>query len=48
MRLQARGIRCNGHGIPSELINPATARLVDDGLQAKLRQYWRRTCLRFR
>lgn len=37
IRLEARGIRGNGHGIPSELNNLVTARLVDEWLQAKVR-----------
>ena len=37
IRLEARGIRGNGHGIPSELNNLVTAKLVDDWLQAKVR-----------
>ncbi|MDO9708104.1 alpha/beta hydrolase [Paracraurococcus lichenis] len=37
IRLEARGIHGNGHGIPSELNNVQTARLVDDWLGAKLR-----------
>jgi pimeloyl-ACP methyl ester carboxylesterase len=37
IRLETRGIRGNGHGIPSEMNNLVTARLVDDWLQAKVR-----------
>lgn len=37
IRLEARGIRGNGHGIPSELNNLVVARLVDEWLQAKVR-----------
>jgi pimeloyl-ACP methyl ester carboxylesterase len=36
VRLESRGIRGNGHGIPSELNNTETARLVDEWLQGKL------------
>jgi pimeloyl-ACP methyl ester carboxylesterase len=37
IRLEARGIRGNAHGIPSELNNFVVARLVDEWLQEKLR-----------
>jgi pimeloyl-ACP methyl ester carboxylesterase len=37
IRLEQRGIRGNGHGIPSELNNTDTAKLVDAWLVAKLR-----------
>jgi pimeloyl-ACP methyl ester carboxylesterase len=37
IRLETRGIRGNGHGIPSELNNLVTARLVDEWLQTKVR-----------
>jgi len=37
VRLEDRGIRGNGHGIPSELNNLVTAKLVDDWLRAKVR-----------
>lgn len=37
IRLEARGIRGNGHGILSELNNLVTARMVDEWLQAKVR-----------
>lgn len=37
VRLEARGIHGNGHGIPSELNNLVTAKLVDDWLRAKVR-----------
>jgi pimeloyl-ACP methyl ester carboxylesterase len=37
IRLEARGIRGNAHGIPSELNNLVVARLVDEWLQEKLR-----------
>lgn len=37
VRLEAVGIRGNGHGIPSELNNLVTAKFVDDWLRAKVR-----------
>ena len=37
IRLEARGIRGNGHGIPSEKNNLVSAKLVDDWLRAKVR-----------
>jgi hypothetical protein len=37
VRLEDRGIRGNGHGIPSELNNTVTARLVDEWLRARVR-----------
>ncbi len=37
IRLEARGIRGNAHGIPSELNNLVVARLVDEWLQERLR-----------
>lgn len=37
IRLEARGIHGNGHGIPSELNNLVVARLVDEWLRAKVR-----------
>ncbi len=37
IRLEARGIRGNGHGIPSEMNNLVVARLVDEWLRAKVR-----------
>jgi hypothetical protein len=37
IRLETRGIRGNGHGIPSEMNNLVSARLVDDWLQATVR-----------
>lgn len=37
IRLEARGIRGNAHGIPSEMNNLGTAKLVDDWLRAKVR-----------
>ncbi len=36
VRLEERGIRGNGHGIPSELNNAATARLADEWLRARV------------
>jgi pimeloyl-ACP methyl ester carboxylesterase len=37
VRLEAHGIRGNGHGIPSELNNLVTAKLIDDWLRARVR-----------
>ena len=37
IRLETRGIRGNGHGIPTEKNNLVTARLVDAWLQGKVR-----------
>jgi len=37
IRLEARGIRGNAHGIPSEMNNLVSAKLVDDWLRAKVR-----------
>lgn len=37
VRLEARGIRGNAHGIPSEKNNLVSAKLVDDWLRAKVR-----------
>jgi pimeloyl-ACP methyl ester carboxylesterase len=37
IRLETRGIRGNGHTIPSELNNLVTAKLVDEWLQSKLK-----------
>jgi hypothetical protein len=37
IRLEARGIRGNGHTLPSERNNLVIARLVDEWLQAKVR-----------
>jgi pimeloyl-ACP methyl ester carboxylesterase len=37
IRLESRGIRGNGHGIPSELNNLVTARMVDEWLVGKMR-----------
>ena len=37
IRLEARGIRGNGHGIPNELNNLVAAKLVDDWLVGKVK-----------
>jgi pimeloyl-ACP methyl ester carboxylesterase len=37
IRLEARGIRGNGHGIPNELNNLVTAKLVDEWLVGKVK-----------
>ena len=37
IRLESRGIRGNGHGIPSELNNLVTARMINEWLQGKVR-----------
>lgn len=37
IRLETRGIRGNGHTIPSELNNLVTAKLVDEWLQGNVR-----------
>jgi pimeloyl-ACP methyl ester carboxylesterase len=37
IRLESRGIRGNAHGIPSEMNNLVSAKLVDDWLRAKVR-----------
>jgi hypothetical protein len=37
IRLEARGIRGNGHGIPNELNNLVTAKLVDEWWVGKVK-----------